>query len=693
TCEALWMGVPVVTLEGRTPISRQSKAFLYTIGYPEWVASTADDYIEIIKRLTGDLDALQLIRDGLRKKMTDSLLCDGKTFTNHLEAAYRQMWQIWCDKTKPIESFRQFTVDELCAAGYNYLEDGDVQHAFVLFDRTLRRNHGHIQALNGLGITFGRMGNYSSAVKTFRKAIRRAPSCFDSYFNLGFIYLSSAKYKKSHKEFLRALALDPNHIETLINLSVTNRLIGRLKEAQNYCDKALEVSPNHVGALGHLAFSLGAQGDILTAIEKLKSALELEPDNLMIVSGLMSYMFYDINSQQNYIFELSKRIRSVIDKNGSSTPIVHLPFEKRDHLRIGFVSADLCHHPVGILLMAFFKEYNPERLSLFCYSNRLKPDPYTEWYQNNATVWRDIRSLSDKEAAAQIQNDKIDILVDLSGHTSGNRLQIFNLRPAPVQVTWMGFGHTTGLKSIDYIIADDDFIRPQDEQWFSEQVVRLPSNRFCFDPPVPCPEVVNLPFYDNGYITFGSFNNTLKISEQVVAVWAQILLRVPRSRLILKYKAFGDSAVRLRYKKLFAKHGIAQNRIEFRKNSIPFFMMMEYGDIDIALDPFPFTGGMTSLFSLWMGVPIVSLAGELPISRQTKSFLDLVGLSDLVAYTYDEYVTKAVELANDSERLNKIRESLRQDMLESPLCDAKKYSSDVCELFFKMWEDKKCLLV
>ena len=688
TCEALWMGVPVVTLEGGTPISRQSKAFLYTIGYADWVASTADEYLKIIQRLTGNLNALQLIRAGLRQRMSDSPLCDGITFTQHLETAYRQMWQRWCAEATPIKSFRQFSTDELCAAGYNYLEDGDEHKAIELFNRTLRRNPGHVHALNGLGKSFEKNGDFLSAIKTFRKAIRHDLSHFDSYFNLGYLYLNSAKFKEARKEFLRALALDPDHIETLINLGITNRYLGRLNEAQQYYKMVLDNRPNQVGALGHLAFVLGDQGDIPGAIEKLRKALELEPNNLEILSGLISFMLYDIDTQQKDIFELGKRIGSVFDQNISSIPILQLSFETRDHLRVGFVSPDFNHHPVGLLLVAFFREYDPRRLSLYCYSNRLKPDPLTEWYRNSATSFRDITKMSDVEAANLIQIDKIDILVDLSGHTSRHRMQIFSQRPALVQASWMGFGHTTGLKSIDYIIADEDFIRPQDEQWFSEKVVRLPNNRFCFVPPAPCPEVVDPPLYDNGYITFGSFNNAMKISEKVVAVWAQILLSVPRSRLILKYKAFGDVSVRKRYQDLFVKHGVSRSRIEFRKPSIPFLMMAEYGDIDIALDPFPFTGGMTSLYSLWMGVPIVTLSGEMPISRQTESFLKLVELSDLVASSEEEYIKHAINLSQTPEKLCEIRSSLRDTMFASPLCDAKGYAASLENIFFEMWRKK-----
>ena len=688
TCEALWMGVPVVSLAGGTPISRQSKAFLFTIGYPEWVATTADEYVEIISRLTSDINLLQSIRTGLRQKMADSPLCDGNKFTVHLETAYRQMWQRWCSDVALPVTFRRFSTDELCAAGVNYLKDGEVQSAFDMFNRVLRRNSRHLQALNGLAKVYQNNGDYSSATKTFRRAIRKDPTHFYSYFNLGFMLLNSAKFKEARTEFLHALECDPDHVETFINLCICSRLLSRLEEAQRYAEKALDLSPDHATALGSLAFVLGDQGNIAGALEMLNKALELEPESLVVLTGIIPFHFYDTGTRQKEILELSKRIGFVISKTCYPESVVQRSYESKEHLRIGFVSPDFCYHPVGQLLVALFKEFDPERLSLYCYSNGLIPDPWTEWYQSRATAWRSIVKTSDRDAAELISHDRIDILVDLSGHTIGNRLPIFGLYPAPIQVSWIGYGHTTGMDSIDYIIADDDFIRPQDEQWFSEQVMRLPHSRFCFVPPAPSPEVVEPPFLDNKYITFGSFNNPMKLSEQVVAAWARILLSVPRSRLILKYKAYKDMTVRNRYYNLFAKHGVVSSRIEFRKNSIPFLMMAEYGEIDIALDPFPFTGGMTSLISLWMGVPVVTMSGELPVSRQTESFLKLVGLKDLVAFNEEKYIATVINLAQNPEKLCEIRSTLRDTMATSPLCDAKAHAVEVEHAFFEMWRMK-----
>jgi len=688
TCEALWMGVPVVTLEGQTPISRQSKAFLHTIGCQEWVASSPESYVEIASLLASDRKSLSEKRSNLRQLMANSPLCDSAMFTLHLENAYRHMWQTWCADAATINSFRTYSIDELCAAGLNSMKDNDANRAAIFFRCILNRKPDHYEAINGMGSALEKMCQFEKAAGMYARGIRRNPQAVDSYLNAGLLQSKLAHFRKASKLFLKVLELDPENLRALINLSISDRMQERIRSSEENCAKAVALAPGNVNALGNLALAQALKGDIPSALDTLKRALEVEPGNQEILSVLMSFMFYDCNAKQSDIFEISRRIADVMDIDAHSAGNSSMLPEERQHLRIGFVSPDFCHHPVGILLVSFFREYNPERFSLFCYSNGLKSDPLTEWYKNSSKGWRDITNISNMEAAELIRKDEIDILVDLSGHTTRNRLQIFCHRPAPIQATWMGYGHTTGLDSMDFIIADDDFIQPDDEKWFSEQVMRLPHNRFCYIAPTPYPEVVEPPCLDNGFITFGSFNNTMKISEQVVGAWARIMMQVPNSRLILKYSTFKDASVRNRYRDFFAQHGVSRRRIEFREFSNPYLMLAEYGDVDIVLDPFPFTGGMTSLNALWMGVPIITLTGELPINRQTKSFLDLVGLHDLVASGVDDYVASAVALASDHARLAEIRESLRQRMQASPLCDAKRFALSVEELFCTMYQLK-----
>ncbi len=689
TCEALWMGVPVITLEGNTPISRQSKSFMYAVGYPEWVASTPGDFVAIASRLAADVIGMQLVRASLRQKMSKSSLCDTKLFTQNLEALYRQIWQKWCYEQPDFKftSLKKFTVDELFSAGVASLKDNDTQRAVQLFRKVLSRRPGHAEASNNLGVSLKRSGEYSQSLKAFRKAIRHDPMCLDAYVNLGCAYLDKGDFSRAEKIFHLGLRIAPDNCDLLVNLGVVYRLMSRLDKSRVVFEQVLRIDKQNLGALSQMALVRSASGDMPSAIEFLRTALEIEPENSTIISALVALLLYMENTQQEEVYLLSRKFGNALDlvspsKNNFSSCRVDC-----EQLRIGFVSADFKNHPVGMLLVSLFKEYNTSRLSFYCYNNGSKSDNLTNWFQSVSCGWHDIFGMEDDAVSTLIRNDGIDILVDLSGHTSWHRLSLFNKRQAPVQVTWMGYSHTTGLSTMDYIIADNYFIYPKDEQWFTERVAYLPHNRFCFTPPPPYPEVTELPYEDNGYITFGSFNNIAKFSEQVVAVWARILHEVPNSRLILKYKAFNDVTVRKNICNRFRLYGISSRRLDLRTASNMYFMMAEYGDIDIALDPFPFTGGMTSLLSLWMGVPVITLSGELPISRQTKSFLTPVGLSDLAVENYDEYIACAVALAKDTVRLKGIRGNLRETMSESSLCDAKEFAQSIENLFFKLWHD------
>jgi len=695
TCEALWMGAVVVTLAGSTPIGRQSKAYLYTIGHPEWVASSGDEYVAIAANLASDFARLADIRSKLRARMADSPLCDGKRFAGNLERAYLTMWHQWCSEKShhldvSAETTRKLSADELLSAGFNCMRDGDYPRTEQLFRRVIRRSPGHSAAYNNLAVLQKKQGRFNESLRSFRRAVKGDPRNIEMLLNLGRTLHALADYKSACKVLRQALAVEPDNCILWNALGTTLRFMGRLKESRAAFEQSLHIDPENIEALGHLPLVIGLYGDIQQSITLLKSAHELAPENHNTTSVLMAMLMYQTGTSQNEMYELGKCYEhSVATLNPAANSFSDLVL--KEHLKVGFISPDFKEHPVGYLLVPLFNEFDRSRLSLISFNrNRGRSDSMTEWFRSSSSAWHEAASLDDDEMIALIRREQIDVLVDLSGHTNANSNchSIFSRRAAPVQVAWIGYGHTTGLSEMDYIIADHEFIRPEDRQWFSEKPMFLTHNRFCFVPPSFSPEVTDAPCADNSYVTFGSFNNILKINEQVIAVWARILKQVPKSRLILKYKSLNDPDVRKYTFERFKQHGILPKRIELCPNSNLYFMLTEFGDVDISLDPFPFTGGMTTLFSLWMGVPVITLAGELPIGRQTKSFLDLIGLNEFVAYTHDEYVNKAVLLANDSWRLSSIRENIRQRMTESPLCDAKGYAAEVCDLFFKMWDEK-----
>jgi predicted O-linked N-acetylglucosamine transferase (SPINDLY family) len=691
TCESLWMGVPVVTLMGRIPIGRQSTAFLRTIGCGGWVAKSTDEYVEIAVQLASDITTLSSIRGTLRQKMAESPLCDGKGFTSSLEGLYRQMWERWCldrglSEVSP-DTVRRFSAEELFDAGANAMKDNDYLRASQLFQYVIKRDSHHARARNNLGISLFMTGNGREAIKSFRLAIRHDKVFVDAYSNLGRSLLEMGESGKALKVCRRAITIKPDHLDALIHLSNTCRERGRIGEARVHLERALELEPENVRVLRLLAIIMQGYGNASKGIELLRRALEIAPADLEVVSTLMMIMQYDLATEQDNLLDCGRRYGKIVEGRFPCPNGKFAPSGAKERLKVGFVSADFSNHPVGTLLTALFSRYEPARLSLYCYNNGRRRDSLTEWYSTRATGWRDIFALNDSEAADLIRKDEIDILIDLAGHTDGNRLPLFSKRPAPLQASWMGFGHTTGLSTMDYFIADKDMIQEEDEQWFTEKVVRLPYSRFCFTPTPNCPEVVDPPFEYNGHITFGCFNNIAKVSSGVIEAWARILKMVPRSRMIIKWKSLKDPGLRRHIGELFSGFGVSKRRVEFRTESNRYLMMLEYGDVDIALDPFPFTGGITSLNALWMGVPVVTMGGSLPISRQTLSFLRLIGLPELVAHGEEEYIALAAKLASDQDRLRNIRASLRNMMLNSPLCDEKGFAESVQDLFFSIWRE------
>jgi predicted O-linked N-acetylglucosamine transferase (SPINDLY family) len=346
---------------------------------------------------------------------------------------------------------------------------------------------------------------------------------------------------------------------------------------------------------------------------------------------------------------------------------------------------------VGFYILPALFHHDSGQYEAICYSNSKESDNFTERLKSYADGWRDVVDLKDEELHDLIIEDKIDILVDLSGHTGGNRLFIFARKPAPVQATWIGYFFTTGLSEIDYILMDDTAVLPGEEKYFSEKVIRLEKTRFCYEPPKNAPEVAELPALKNGFITFGCFNNLAKVTPAVLQLWGAVLNAVPGSRLFLKSHALVSDNVKERISTQFGKQGVSPDRLIFRGASPHVDMLAEYGDMDIALDPFPFNGGLTSCEALWMGVPVITLFGKRPIARQTSGFLKTIDLDGFIAQNEKEYVELAVRWSSSTEELSEIRSSLRKKMSDSLLCDGKRFATNLENTYREMWR-QWCLI-
>ena len=303
-----------------------------------------------------------------------------------------------------------------------------------------------------------------------------------------------------------------------------------------------------------------------------------------------------------------------------------------------------------------------------------------------ACTWRDVSGLDDAALATLIRQDQIDVLIDLSGHTAGSRLTVFAHRPAPVQVAWLGYFATTGLRYIDAVLLDEWHAPAGTQAQFAEPIVQLPGGRMCYQPVPWAPAVAPAPCLQTGYITFGSFNNTGKLNAGVFDVWSQVLAAVPLSRLVLKWRSLADETLCGSIRAAFADRGIDPSRIELRPASFHADVLLQYADIDIALDPFPFTGGMTSCESLWMGVPVITWPQSRVVSRQTFALLNQIGLPELAAKDAEDYVRVAVELANNSQRLMNLRQTLRQRMQASPLCEVAGFTQNLEETIVNLYD-------
>lgn len=422
------------------------------------------------------------------------------------------------------------------------------------------------------------------------------------------------------------------------------------------------------------------------------------PDNPVIWrNALLNHQYNPHLSDQECVAQAQAWGRWAIARAGGEKPRpislrVQSPETKETRrLRVGYVSADLCQHTVGLFVKEIFKSHcaiaaseNIENaVEVFAYSSGHVSDWVTQEIAAVCT-FRQVSNLDGVALANLIKQDQIDVLVDLSGHTGGSRLTVFAFRPAPVQVAWLGYFATTGLPYIDAVLLDSWHAPPGTEAQFTESIVRLPQGRLCYQPVPWAPEVSPPPCLQSHQITFGSFNNTSKLNQDVFDVWAQVLLATPNSKLILKWRTLADEALCESIRQEFSNRGVHPDRLELRTASFHVDVLKQYADIDIALDPFPFTGGLTSCETLWMGVPLVTLPQSRVVSRQSHALLSAIGLEEFIAKDKLDYVHIAQSLAADPTKLVSLRQSMREQMQASPLMQVEQFTRSLEETYYEL---------
>jgi predicted O-linked N-acetylglucosamine transferase (SPINDLY family) len=555
------------------------------------------------------------------------------------------------------------------------------------YDRALALKPDYPEAHRARGTIFQAQGQLEEAIAAYGRALALKPQYAEAHLNLGNAFLAQGKLDEAAGSYRQALAIKPDLVEALNNLGNALQMRGKLDEAIASYRDVLKFRPDFAEVHSNLGTALREQGKAEDAITSYRHALTHRPNLAEAHSNLLMTLHYIDGISNAELLNAALAFGKTFDKTDLE-PLARIsaadPKSER-RLRIGYVSGDFIFHPVGYFLARVLPAHDKNEFEVFCYSNNTATDAMTDRLRSACEHWRSIAGIPDAEAAALIQRDEIDILIDLSGHTARNRLLLFALRPAPLQVSWLGYFGTTGLAAMDYIVMDADSVPPDHEHWYSEKIIRLPHMRFCYDSPEAI-AAVEPPCLKNGSITFGSFNNIAKIGSQAVSLWAEILRATPNARLVLKWKSLDIASSQQRLRDAFAAAGIDPGRVEFRGASPHREMLAEYADIDIALDPFPFGGGLTSCEALWMGVPVITLPGDTPASRQTLGFLRLLKLDDLAVVSRADYVARAVDLAANPQRLAILRQNLRPLMAASPLCDGVAFTAGLEQAFLEIWQ-------
>jgi predicted O-linked N-acetylglucosamine transferase (SPINDLY family) len=576
--------------------------------------------------------------------------------------------------------------------GWVHQIQGRLEEAIACYERALALDPQLAEAHNARGGIAAGQGRLDDAVAAYRRAIELKPDNAEALTNLGVALKQQGKLDEALAACARAVELKPEDATAQINLGTVLQAQGRLDEAEAAYAKAVALDGGSRTARENLSNAVACQGRMAEAEALQRTVLAASPDAVLAHSNLLFCLNYRADVSPDYVFErhrewgmrhaegLARR-----DHANDRTPEAGQPGHRR--LRVGYVSPDFKNHSVARFFLPLLTRHDRAAIEVTCYAELKRPDAVSERIRVEADRWCPTVGLSNDELAACIRADAIDILVDLAGHTSDNRLLTFARTPAPVQVSWLGYANSTGVAAIDYRFSDAECEPPGDyDRRSCERIWRLPRGFHCFGAPEDVPAVAPPPSAARGAVTFGSFNNFLKLAPETIALWGRVLAAVPGSRLMLKSNFVFDAAAHRRHLERFVAAGIDADRITI----LPYMAddrahLAAYAKIDVALDPFPYNGTTTTCEALWMGVPVVALRGDRHAARVGVSLLTRVGLPELIADDTDAYVATATALAGAPERLTALRAGLRAQVAASPLCDAAGFARDIEAAYRAMW--------
>ncbi|HEX2839825.1 tetratricopeptide repeat protein, partial [Hyphomicrobium sp.] len=721
TIEALWLGVPVVSVEDRPSVGRFGASVLGAAGLRDWVATDVAGYVALAASKARDIAALAQLRSGLRARVESSPLADGPGLARALETAFRNLWTQWAaGQKKTVADAGPASLEQAIAA----FQSGAYARALALSDAVAKKAPDNAEARHLRGVASYRLGRLAEAVidlteairlqpdrADFRwnvtpmlrglgrlaeaevqgkEAVRLAPKSPEAHNNLATVYKDMGRAAEAEAHLRYALTINPDYSDGWSNLSWTLSLAGNAREAEAAARRAFEVNPRNANAMNNIGTALMHQDRLPEAADCFKQAVALQPDFAIAHSNYLFCLNYRTDLLPETIFEAYQdwdRQHAAALRPANPT---YLGSRDPDRpLRIGYVSPDFRYHAVSFFIESLIAAHDQSRYEVTCYAEVANADAVTERFRGHASRWRSTMGHSDADVADLIRGDGIDILVDLAGHTSGNRLLTFARKPAPVQVSHMvGSGTTTGLSAIDALLIDAALCPEGAERYFSERPIRISRMPQVYIPPEGMPEVAPLPALKNGFVTFGCFSRPARINDDVIKAWARILKSVPNSRLVLNSKPFREEESCIAWHARFADLGIEPGRVKLVYTSPQPRTWEAYGTIDIALDPFPHNAGTTTIEALWLGVPVISMSARPPVGRFGGSILGSVGLDDWVTNDVDSYVARAATAASNLATLAHLRGSLRARFKASPLgSDSVGLAREVEQAYRTLWQE------
>lgn len=573
--------------------------------------------------------------------------------------------------------------------GNALMELSRYDEALTAFERALAVKPDFYQVFTNMGNAYRRQGKFDAALAVSDRALRANPEFADGLNNKGVILLELGRLDEASTCFEHAIRVRPDFADALVNLSNVWRERQRLHKAVGLLRQALNHAPANACIANNLGCSLGELGQVPEAVACYRQAVQLDPAKDHPYSNLLLNLHYLPNLSPEQVWAEHRNFGRQFEPHYAHLrrPFSNVPNPNRT-LRVGYVSADFRRHSVAFFLEPVIERHDRSQIQPYCYSSVLRPDRLTHRFQEMVYPgWRDIVGVSPEQFVEQVRADGIDILVDLGGHTGNSRMMLFAAKPAPVQMTWLGYPNTTGLTAMDYRLTDDIADPPgATDHLHSENLVRLDRPFLCYRPAPNTPDVAPSPVAEGRGFTFGSFNTMSKISSETVRLWSAILHRVPGSRLMLKNKGLHEPESRESLYERFAQCGIGAERLVMQGQLPTLESHLDlYRFMDLALDTFPYHGTTTTCESMWMGVPVLTLAGRTHVSRVGCTILNSVGMNEFIAFTPEDYVERAVHLALNWKDWIHLRKSLRDRLRVSPLMDEQGFVSELEAAYREMW--------